>query len=185
MHVTSTSKTDPAEPTPAGSRARSLSHTPRTEWERGPEALLRKRLSPTGSADRRHSDARHLARSALRAAFLCCVVCAGEYDGYFEMKSGYDLMLSYRGKGYCVRLERARPASTRSCAPRAAGIVDHRSFLIRGSITQTRAMASTKSVLRTARTLGTPKRSASAPTGIVPSWVSPNIIMYALMTRPR
>ena len=51
-----------------------LSHAPRTEWERGPEALLRKRPSPTGSADRRHSDARHLARSALRAAYSSCVV---------------------------------------------------------------------------------------------------------------
>jgi len=40
------------------------------------------------SADRRHSDARHLARSALRAALLfrvvCAYTCVGERDGYFE-----------------------------------------------------------------------------------------------------
>ena len=65
-------------------------------WEREPEVLHRKRPSPIRSADRRHSDARHLARSALHAAFSSCVVAAGGHDVYVETRfRSRALRLSY------------------------------------------------------------------------------------------
>ena len=90
-------------------------------WERGPEAVLRKRLSLIRSVD-----GGHLARSALRAVFSSCAVCVGERDVYFEnsFRRALTLTLSHTPRTEWEREPEARPQKASSAGPKPFAYLD-------------------------------------------------------------